>query len=63
MSDNKNVDIPRRGEKSEVSDTNIASAGDVSSVAGSVRTGKVCIVNISDLRSFFFKAKTCRKQT
>lgn len=56
MSDSKNVDNPPRGERPEVSDTNITSAGDVSSVAGSAKTGKVC--NKPDLRRCFFKAKT-----
>lgn len=42
MSDNKNVDNPCTREKSELSDRNIAvSSGEVSSVAGSVKTGKV----------------------
>lgn len=42
MSDNKNVDNPSTREKSEVSDPNIAvSSGEVSSITGSVKTGKV----------------------
>lgn len=45
MSDNKNVDNPSTREKSEVSDPNIAvSSREVSSVAGSVKTGKVNVL-------------------
>lgn len=42
MSDNKNVDNPSTRGRSELSDPNIAvSSGEVSSAAGSVKTGKV----------------------
>lgn len=56
MSDNKNVDNPSTREKSEVSDPNIAvSTGEVSSVAGSVKTGKVSVSKLT-LNSRTFNA-------
>lgn len=48
MSDNKNVDNPSTREKSEVSDPSIAvSSGEVSSVTGSVKTGKVSVLEFT----------------
>ncbi|KAI5641947.1 hypothetical protein NE865_05946 [Phthorimaea operculella] len=62
MSDNKNVDNPQKGGKSEVPDANLAvSSSEVSSVADSVQTAKsqARVSSSSDRQIKFERAQKC----